>query len=99
MALLRRDDEEEIFCTVCAGAGDDRVGPAPARGEEMSEALTRKLVSAGISYSRDGLLRDYVTRGLYSAAIEITNAAIERRLTEVLALRELIDDLNAEIGK
>ena len=59
----------------------------------MSEQLTKQLVKAGITNSRDGLLRDFVARGLYSAAIQTATEAISRREFEIAALQRLILDL------
>lgn len=65
----------------------------------MSEQLTKQLVKAGITNSRDGLLRDFVARGLYQAAIQTAGEAIERREAEILALERLIENLMVEISK
>jgi len=59
--------------------------------------LTKKLIDAGITANTDGLLRDFVGRGMYRAAIGTLNEAIDKRKSEVDFLENFKKDLAAEI--
>ena len=48
--------------------------------------LTKKLIAAGITANTDGLLRDLIARGMFYAALDTIDAAIERRNVEAVFL-------------
>ena len=63
----------------------------------MASNLNKKLINAGITANTDGLLRDFVARGMYQAAIGVIDAAIIKRQLEIDFLVEFRNDLHSQI--
>ena len=59
--------------------------------------LTKKLIDAGITANTDGLLRDFVSRGNYLAAVGTIDASIIKRQLEIDFLVEFRNDLHSQI--
>jgi hypothetical protein len=52
-------------------------------------ALVKKLTEAGITATSDGLLRDFIGRGKFTAAEDALLKAIARREAELIFLKDL----------
>ena len=56
-----------------------------------------QLKENGITANSDGLLKDFIARGLYTAARDAARVSIERRYTEIEFLIGLRADLQEQI--
>jgi len=63
------------------------------------EDYTKQCISAGITCTGDGLLRDFITRGNYHGALLIMDEAITKRQHEINFLKDLQANLKHEITK
>lgn len=59
--------------------------------------FTKRCVAHGITTASDGLLRDFIGRKKYTAALDALNAAIHKRHTDLVFLEELRVDLCMEL--
>lgn len=63
----------------------------------QTKNMIKSLADAGITATTDGLLRDFVTRGMYRAAIDAIDVAIQRRYNDAVFLEAFKATLAAEI--
>jgi len=63
------------------------------------ENYTKQCISAGITCTSDGLLRDFIARDNYHGALLVLNEALEKRHKEIIFLEELKVNLTNEITK
>jgi len=64
----------------------------------LSEEFVEELKRNGITSTSDGLLRDFIARGLYTAALNTLPSSIEKRTNEIEYLRRLEAQLHNEVN-
>jgi len=65
---------------------------------EVAENYVKQCISAGITCTGDGLLRDFIARGNYRGALLVIDKAIEDRNNEIDFLEILKINLTTEIN-